>query len=168
MKKLLSQHKDQKRKSNLTAQERRGKKKANEDKDRVFLPADKGKVMVAMDRTYEIGGENSYEHKMKKVLDDMKAKPAVRANDDWDVTEKVSREGRAIIQEMIDNGEITQAYGKHLKPNDCRAPRVTGYPKIHKQDVPLRGVVSTISIRGEGTCANIKKLAGKKRTLYKE
>ena len=100
--------------------------------------------MVAMDKTYEVGGENSYEHKMKKVLDDMKAKPVVRANEDWDVTEKVSREGRAIIQEMVDNGEITQAYGKHLKPNDCRAPRVTGYPKIHKKDVPLRGVVSFI------------------------
>ena len=74
----------------------------------------------------------------------MKAKPLVRANEDWDVTEKVSREGRKIIQEMVDNEEITQAYGKHLKPNDCRAPRLTGYPKIHKQEVPLRGVVSFI------------------------
>ena len=31
-----------------------------------------------------------------------------------------------------------------MKPSDCRAPRVTGYPKIHKEDVPLRGVVSFI------------------------
>ena len=81
---------------------------------------------------------------MKKVMDDMKAKPSTRANDDWDVTEKVSREGRKIIQEMVENQEISQAYEKYLKPNDCRAPRVTGYPKIHKPDVPLRGVVSFI------------------------
>ena len=45
---------------------------------------------------------------------------------------------------MIDKGEITKERGKRLKPSDCRAPRLTGYPKIHKEDVPLRGVVSFI------------------------
>ena len=143
-KKLLIQYKNKRISSNLTSQERRGKKKAKDDKERVYLPADKGKVMVAMDKSEEVGGENSYEHKMKKVLSDMKAKPLTGADGDWDVTEKVSREGRKIIQEMIDKEEITEAYGKHLKPSDCRAPRITGYPKIHKSDVPLRGVVSFI------------------------
>ena len=81
---------------------------------------------------------------MRKVLEDMKTKPSIRANKGWDLTEKVSRDGRAIIQEMIDNGEVTQTYGKRLKPNDCRAPRLTGYPKVHKTNVPLRGVVSFI------------------------
>ena len=100
--------------------------------------------MVAMDKTIDIGAEDSYEYKMLKVLEDMKAKPLIRSGEDWDVTEKVSREGRKIIQEMIDKEEITQAYGKYLKPNDCRAPRLTGYPKIHKHEVPLRGVVSFI------------------------
>ena len=130
--------------SNLTKQERVGRKKVYADKDRVYLPADKGKVMVAMDKSIEKGGENSYEHKMKKVLDDMKAKASTRANEDWDVTEKVSREGRAIIQEMVENGEITEQKGRWMKPNDCRAPRITGYPKVHKDNVPLRGLVSFI------------------------
>ena len=143
VKKLLSQYKNKRIASNLTSQERRGKRKAKEDKDRVYLPADKGKVMVAMNKTVEKGGENSFEHKMKKVMDDTKATRSIRANEDWDVTEKVSRDGRKIIQEIVDNEEISQAYGKFLKP-DCRAPRVTGYPKIHKPDVPLRGVVSFI------------------------
>ena len=35
--------------------------------------------MVAMDKTEAKGGENSYEHKMKKVLEDMRAKPSIRA-----------------------------------------------------------------------------------------
>ncbi len=131
-------------KSNLTSQEFRGKKEAFQDKDRVYLPADKGRVMVAMEKTIEIGGESSYDFKMKKVLEDMKAQPSIRADEDWDVTEKVSREGRKVIQEMVDNEEITEAYGRYLKPNDCRAPRLTGYPKIHKEGVPLRGVVSFI------------------------
>ena len=81
---------------------------------------------------------------MKKVLDDMKARPSIRANEDWDLTDKVSREGQKIIKEIVKKGEITQAYGKKLSPSDCRAPRVTGYPKVHKDSVPLRGVVSFI------------------------
>ena len=144
VKKLLTKSKRKKIKSNLTEQEIIGKKKAYKEKDLIYVPADKGKVMVAMDRTMEKGGENSYEYKMKKVLEDMKAKPSIRANKDWDLTEKVAREGRAIIQEMVNGGEITQTYGKWLKPNDCRAPRITGFPKIHKDEVPLRGVVSFI------------------------
>ena len=144
VKQLLRKQKEKKIKPNLTHQEQIGRKKAYADKDRVYLPADKGKVMVAMDKSIEAGGENSYEFKMKKVLEDMKARPSKRANKDWDPTEKVSRDGRKIIKEMVENEEITQAYGKRLKPNDCRAPRLTGYPKIHKTEVPLRGVVSFV------------------------
>ena len=144
VKQLLRKQKKKKLKPNLTRQEETGKTKAYRDKDRVYIPADKGKVMVAMDKTIEKGGENSYEFKMKKVLEDMKARQSIRANEDWDLTEKISRQGRQIVKEMIDNEEITKEYGKRLKPNDCRAPRLTGYPKIHKADVPLRGVVSFI------------------------
>ena len=144
VKKVLRKQREKKIKSNLTQQEARGRRKAYKCEDKVFLPADKGKVMVAMDRTIEKGGEESYEHKMKKVLDDMKAKPSIRANKDWDLTDKVSREGQEIIKEIVKRGEITQAHGKRISPSDCRAPRVTGYPKVHKPDVPLRGVVSFI------------------------
>ena len=37
--------------------------------------------MVVMDKTIEKGGENSYEHKMNKVLGDMKEKPLTRRKD---------------------------------------------------------------------------------------
>ena len=144
VKHLLRKHKKKKIKCHLTHEETIGRTKAYQDKDRVFIPADKGKVMVAMDKRMEKGGENSYEYKMKTVLEDMKAKPSIRANKDWDLTEKISKEGREIVNEMVMNGEITEGYGKRLKPNDCRAPRLTGYPKIHKPGVPLRGVVSFI------------------------
>ena len=148
VKKALIRQKDKKIKSNLTKQQQLGRKKMYEDEKHVYLPADKGKVMVAMDKTVEEGGENSYEHKMKKVMQDLKAKPSTRRKEgqieDWDVTEKVSKEGRAIISEIVEKGEITEQKGRWMKPNDCRAPRITGYPKIHKENVPLRGVVSFI------------------------
>ena len=67
VKQLLRKQKKKKLKPNLTRQEETGKTKAYRDKDRVYIPADKGKAMVAMDKTIEKGGENSYEFKMKKV-----------------------------------------------------------------------------------------------------
>ena len=145
VKHIINKNKDRIFESNLTKEEERGREKASKDTERVFLPADKGKVMVAMDKTIEVGGENSYEHKMKKVMEDMRAKPAVRANEDWDLTEKVSRDGRAIIKEMVEKEELTKEKARKLNPTDCRAPRITGYPKIHKEGVPLRGVVSFIN-----------------------
>ena len=45
---------------------------------------------------------------------------------------------------MVNNGEITEQKGRWLKPNDCRTLRLTGYPKIHKANVPLKDVVSFI------------------------
>ena len=137
----------------------------------MFIPADKGKVMVAMDKRMEKGGENSYEYKMKTVLEDMKAKPSIRANKDWDLTEKISKEGREIVNEMVMNGEITEGYGKRLKPNDCRAPRLTGYPKIHKPGVPLRGVIVhriTIRKRFKSVSTNPTEPSRNKWTLHKE
>ena len=61
------------------------------DKEKVFLPADKGRIMVAMDRYESTGGKDSYEYKMKQVhvLIDLKARPSVRAGEDWDLTDKV-------------------------------------------------------------------------------
>ena len=81
---------------------------------------------------------------MERVLVDMKVKVSIRVGKDWDLTEKVSREGRVIIKEMLEKEEITDVQGRRLNPNDYRAPRITGYQNIYKQEVPLRGVVSFI------------------------
>ena len=61
------------------------------------------------------GGENSYEFEMKKVLEDMRARPSVRAGKDWDLTEKIAKAGREIVEEMVKTGEITKEYGRKTK-----------------------------------------------------
>ena len=50
VKHLLRKQRKKKIKSNLTQQESIGRKKAYQDKERVYIPADKGKVMVAMEK----------------------------------------------------------------------------------------------------------------------
>ena len=144
VKSILEKAKCKRYKSNLTQEERNGKKKALQDKNKVFMPADKGRIMVAMDRWEVDGGEESYEYKMKQVLVDLKAKPSVRAKKDWDLTDKVCRDVANVIDNIVKRNEITKEEGDHLKPKDCHAPRLSGLPKIHKDGVPMRGVVSTV------------------------
>ena len=130
--------------SNLTREEQRGKKKIQQDKEKVFLPADKGRIMVTMDRYEAHNLEQSYETKMKEVLKDLKATPSIRGGKDWDLTKVVSRKGTEIIDKIVERGELSENFKKWLRPKDCHAPRLTGYPKIHKVDIPLRGVVSFV------------------------
>ena len=59
------------------------------DKERVLLPEEKGRIMVAMDRYERTGGADSFEFKMKQVFVDLKARPSVRAGEDWALTDKV-------------------------------------------------------------------------------
>ena len=123
--------------SNLTSEELRGKKKIMQDKENVYLPADKGRVMVVM-------AKQNYEEKMSVVLSDLKAEPSVRAGSDWDLTEKVCRDIRPIIKNMVTRGEMDETKTRQLQPSECHAPRLTGLPKVHKPDIPMRGVVSTV------------------------
>ena len=142
--KLLINTANKKFYTNLNKEEQRGKKKIKEDKERVYIPADKGRIMVAMDRYESTNAENSYEFKMKGVLQDLKATESTRGGKDWDLTKMVSKKGSDVINEIKDRGEITEKYANWLKPKDCHAPRLSGYPKIHKPENPLRGVVSMI------------------------
>ena len=141
VKEVLRKTKNRNYNTNLTKEEMRGKKKAMKDKEKVFLPADKGRIMVAMDRYESIGGEESYEYKMKQVLVDLKARPSLRAGEDWDLTDKVCRDGAKVIDRIVHRKELTEDQGNRLKPKNCHAPRLTGLPKVHKEGVPMRGIV---------------------------
>jgi hypothetical protein len=50
MRMILEKARHRKCQTNLTKDEINGKKKAMMDENRVFLPADKGRIMVAMDK----------------------------------------------------------------------------------------------------------------------
>ena len=126
----------------MSRKEIAGKKKAENDKTKVYLPADKGKIMVAMDKFEDIGGDNSYIHKMKDVLKDIKAKESIRGNKPWDITNMVIREGEGIISEIMEKCELNQVEANNISPKNTHAPILTGRPKIHKANIQIRGVVS--------------------------
>ena len=73
---------------------------------------------------------------MKQVLVDLEARPLVRAGEDWDLTDKVCRDGVKVIDRIINRKELTEDQGNSFKPKNCHAPRLTGLPKVHKEGVP--------------------------------
>ena len=52
---------------------------------------------------------------------------------------------------MVGNRETVQAHEKRLGLNDCCVPRVTGYWKVHKVDMPLPRKALFISFLYENT-----------------
>ena len=111
---ILERDRHKKYKTSLTKEESSGKRKALQDKSKVFLPADKGRIMVAMDRYESAGGEQSYEYKMKQVLIGLKARPSKRAKKDWHLTDKVCRDGMKVVDTIVRRGEISKEEAERL------------------------------------------------------
>ena len=65
----------------------------------------------------------------------------MRAGEAKENTDQISREGCKIVNELVQKGEINQEHAKIIEPNYCNVLRLIGYSKIHKGNVPLRGVV---------------------------
>lgn len=117
-------------KQNITRAERTALKKLRENKEVVILPADKGNATVILNSA-------DYREKMMKLLDD----PAytVRSADPTTYLEKTTK------QKILAAG-LEKEISIRLIPREksSRCPRLYGLPKIHKTDVPLRPIVSSV------------------------
>jgi len=111
----------------------------------MILPADKGNATVVMDR-------DVYDQKIRTLLEDDTYTKLRR-----DPTKRIETDLQKTLKELSDNGELDPLLYKHqLRPVDCRPPYLYGMPKVHKKDIPLRPIVSTI---GSPTYALAKHLA---------
>lgn len=68
-----------------------------------------------MERWENEGGMEGYEFRIKKVLVDVKARPCIRGERDWDLTEKVCRGGSKITDSIVKTDEISQEVGNIYK-----------------------------------------------------
>ncbi|XP_046406218.1 uncharacterized protein LOC124171124 [Ischnura elegans] len=115
-------------KSNITPKERAALKALREDGSIVVLPADKGNATVLMKK-------EDYNRKMEELLSDLvyhKLEKIPMAKADW--------ETRAIIKRSY----IPVEEQRRLIVSVPKPPRLYGLPKIHKEGVPLRPIVSQI------------------------
>ncbi|XP_072014899.1 uncharacterized protein [Amphiura filiformis] len=119
--------------SNISTEQREAIVALNQDPDILVLPADKGRCTVVIDKS-------DYVNKANDLLSDTKVYQPLKRDPTSGYKKKVSDSLKALEEsEAIDR----TLYYK-LSPADS-VPRFYGLPKIHKQNVPLRPIVSCIS-----------------------
>ena len=100
------------------------------DKDIIILPADKGRATVILSKVDYI--KKCKEHIESGPYETLKRDP----------TESIKRECLKKLKSLKDRNIKDQSLYYKLKPTDSPAPRFYGLPKIHKQGIPIRPIVS--------------------------
>ena len=111
----------------------------------MVLPAAKGNATVVIDSSL-------YEEKMKKILCDENNYRRPKR----DPTTRIEKTVAAKVKRLHRNRLIPDQLKDQLTPNSSNPPQIYGLPKIHKDNNPLRPIVSTI---GSPTYQLAKELA---------
>ena len=131
-------------KSNITKEETKAIKELKEEKDRIILTMDKGVSMVVMDR-------EDYIKKSEELLSQSSYKVLPS-----DPTTKHKNKLISLLKTIKAEGRINDTIYRRLYPTGAGSPKYYGLPKVHKEGVPLRPIISS---RGSVTYETAKELA---------
>jgi hypothetical protein len=98
------------------------------DADLTVLPADKGNVTVILNTV-------DYEQKTNPLLEDSTYKELTK-----NPTDSVERKTTLLLKKS----KLAEDICKRLRPTGTRPPRLYRLPKIHKEGIPLRPIISNI------------------------
>ena len=131
-------------KSNITKEEAKAIGELKNDNTRIILTADEGVSMVVMDR-------EDYIRRAKELLyqSTYKAIPT-------DPTKKYKNKLIALLKTIKAEGGINDTIYRRLHPTGAGSPKFCGLPKVHKEGMPLRPIISS---RGSVTYETAKELA---------
>ena len=119
--------------SNLSKDEMIAIKQIKTDEDRMIHNTDKGVALVVMDR-------KDYIRKAGELLEDTNTYSPIHA----DPTNKLKTKLINILKKIkVDTGFEENIY-RRLYPTGISSPKFYELPKIHKKDIPLRPIVSSI------------------------
>ena len=135
-------HSTYKKSSHVTYENRVFLKKINEtklflkhNKDLFFTHADKGNITVCLNKF-------DYKEKMLQLLNDESTYKKVHKNP----LKTLQSNSYKILQELNSNGFLHKNFHKNfLTQTNTMLSKAYGLPKIHKIDVPLRPIISTIN-----------------------
>ena len=118
---------------NLAFQQRRAIQDLKRDESIVLVPADKGRATVIMDK-------EEYTQKMKRILDDADKYRIIKR----DPTLKIEKKITESLKHLRKEGYIDDRLCDSLTPRYSEPPQMYGLPKVHKDGVPMRPIVSCI------------------------
>ena len=118
--------------SNITKEEHEALKELKNDNNRMVLTADKGVSIVVMDR-------EDYNKKADELLIQQTyiSIPA-------DPTTKYKNKLITLLKTIKAEGGISDALFRRLHPKGAGSPKFYLLPKVHKEGMPLRPIVSSI------------------------
>ena len=115
----------------LSPQEQGSIASLKRNKEIVVLPADKGSAIVLLDRV-------DYDKKMMDLLSDNKTYIEVQSRATKDLANQINKE----LAKLKRLNHLSDEHTKQLRAGEDPTPRIYGLPKVHKESVPLRPVVS--------------------------
>ena len=133
-------------KFNIAREERKAVEELRRDKTRMILTVDKGVSMVVMDR-------DDYNQKADALLQ----QPAYRPIPN-DPTNKYQTKHIALLKSIKTEGVINESTYKRLYPTGAGSPKFYGLPKIHKEGIPLRPIVSSIGAATHSTSKELSRI----------
>ena len=140
---------------NLSKSEKEALDRLRKDMSRVILMADKGVSMVVMDR-------DDYNTKAEELLHQPTYRPIPN-----DPTNKMKNKLITLLKKIKTEGGLSETTYKRLYPTGVGSPKFYGLPKVHKQGIPLRPIVSSIGSATYNTAKELsrilKPLVGKSR-----
>ena len=119
--------------SNISRAEREAIKALAKDDSIVILPADKGRTTVILNK-------QDYHNKVKALLDDTNTYEKLTP----DPTRAIKNNLIQTLKKWRKEERIPNYLYNQLYPTAENVPKFYGLPKIHKKDVPLRPIVSSI------------------------
>ncbi|XP_046848063.1 uncharacterized protein LOC124441644, partial [Xenia sp. Carnegie-2017] len=97
----------------------------------IILPADKGRKTVIMDRS-------EYIDKAKTLLQDTTTYELLHKDPSKTTTNRINQK----LKHLKDKKKLNENDYRRIRPNDASTAKFYGLPKIHKENNPLRPIVS--------------------------
>ena len=119
-------------KLNVTKEEHQDLRQLKKDENRMVLTADKGVSLVVLDK-------EDYIQKAEELLQQPNYKILTS-----DPTTKHKNKLIALLKSIKADGGMNDNLYKKLYPTGASSPKFYGLPKVHKEGIPLRPIVSSI------------------------
>ena len=135
------------RKPNINRKELEALRQLRDDKSRMVLTANKGVALVVIDRT-------EYICKAKDLLQDTSTYRTIKG----DPTSKLKNRLISILKKIKAETGMQDNIYKKMYPTGASPPKFYGLPKIHKKNIPLRPIVSSIGSVSYGVAKELSKI----------
>ena len=134
-------------KPNLKKEEIVVMKQLKTDRNCMVLMADKGVTLVVMDRSV-------YIRKAKELLEDTNTYRTIQS----DPTSRLKNKLVNILRKIKADTGIQENTYKEMYPTGVSPPKFYGLPKIHKKNIPLRPIVSSIGSVSYGVAKELARI----------